>query len=113
MIASMLVSWGLSRRLAGVMAYVLPALAIVLLCWLLWLLIDSREAADDQHNQTIGRTIEREEAQAAVIEQIGAANEAREEARQVIDRGPSPELHALCLRSARTPASCDRYLLPE
>lgn len=109
MIAALLVRWGLSQRVAGVLAYVLPALAFVALCGALWLWIDSREAADDRANQQIGRTVEREQSQAVTIERVEQANEAREEIEQPGAAGDRVR-YEQCLRSARTPGSCVRFL---
>lgn len=67
------------------------------------------ENADDQHNQEIGATVEREAAQAAVIERAEEAQDVREEIRQPGPVGDRVR-YDQCVRSARTPANCVRFL---
>lgn len=77
----------------------------------LWLA--KAEEQDDRRNQELGATVEREEALGETLERTETGNAVREETRRTVDAGASSELHTLCLRTARTPANCDRYLLPE
>lgn len=102
MIAALLVRWGLSQRVAGILAYVLPALAFIVLCGLVWLWIDSREAADDAANVETGRIIEREEALTETITRVEEANDAREDNRTRTD----DQRRSDCLRRSRTPENC-------
>lgn len=88
-LASKLLSYGL-----------LVALAVGL-----WLWFDAREKADDTRNQGIGAAIERETGLQDTIKNVEKANEATE----LIRRDPA-RAYAECLRTARTPALCQRFL---
>jgi hypothetical protein len=67
------------------------------------------EKADDQRNQEIGATVQREGDLRETITRTEKANEAREEIRQV---GPTGNRlrYDQCLRTARTPTNCERFL---
>lgn len=108
----MIFAWLTARGLLGLSKGLWLLLAVLLaigaVAWL-----HAHETADDAANVAIGRTIEREEALTETLERTEAGNAAREETRRVVDAGAGSELYALCLRTARTPANCDRYLLPE
>jgi hypothetical protein len=83
------------------------ALTIGLFVW-----ATKAEKADDRQNQEIGATTERNVALEAAIKNVEAANVVRDEIRAsgpVGDRARYDE----CVRSARTPAKCERYLLPQ
>lgn len=68
------------------------------------------ENLDDQRNQEIGATVEREKNLEKTIERVEEANEVRNEVSAEAAVGRGERLYAQCLRSARTPASCERFL---
>lgn len=70
------------------------------------------EGADDKNNQTIGATVEREAQTREVLERTETGNAAREEVREAIarDGGRSDIVYDQCVRTARTPANCERFL---
>lgn len=72
----------------------------------LWLWIGAREAADDRRNQDIGAAVEREKSATATIKQVEKANAARDEVRNDVGSARYDQ----CLRTARTPALCERFL---
>ena len=77
---------------------------------MLALLISSREEADDRRNREVGRTIEREEATRSVLRNVEEGNAVRTTIERQIDRGTGGELYAVCMRSARAPENCVRFL---
>jgi hypothetical protein len=81
------------------------ALALAALAW--WL--SAAEKADDKANRELGATVERERSLAEAIERTEKANEAREE---ISRAGPVGDKlrYDQCLRSARTPENCRRFL---
>lgn len=101
----MLMAWIGKRALGGIARgwWVLGALAAICALWL-WL--GAREEADDRHNQVIGSTIEREKAASAAIERVEQANAIRNEMVTADSRFDYDQ----CLRTARTPANCERFL---
>lgn len=70
------------------------------------------ERADDRSNQQIGATVERERATTEVLQRTEKANEVREQTTRDLrsDDGRSDVAYRQCLRSARTPANCERLL---
>lgn len=62
--------------------------------------------ASDKRNQDIGATAEREKSSSVVIENAEKANAARDEIRS----NNSGARYDQCLRTARTPANCERFL---
>lgn len=78
--------------------------AIVLLG--LWLWIGAREEADDKANQEIGATAQREGDLREVVKRTEEGNAARNE----INDAGSTAKYDQCVRSARTPANCKRFL---
>lgn len=88
-------SLGLPRWLWGALALVGLSLAHM------WLVHGvTKDAKED------GRTIEREATQTIVLDNVSKANEAREDFRS----GGDPARYAECLRSARNPENCQRFL---
>lgn len=73
---------------------------------ILWL--GAREEADDTHNQAVGAAVEREAVQAETITKVQEANHARDEIASDTDHARYDQ----CVRTARTPANCQRFLLP-
>lgn len=92
--AAKLASWGFLAVIA----------ALLIGAALLWF----DDTVDDAHDEGVkqGVTTERAEAQGKVIENVQTANETRAAAS---DPG-SCVAYRECLRSARTPANCVRYL---
>lgn len=90
----------------------LAGIAGVVLITAVFLWIDAGERADDRANQEVGATIQREGDQAKTIENVGVANDTRAdvEASQKRNNGRNPEFYASCLRSARTPENCKRFM---
>lgn len=70
-----------------------------------WLWFDAREKADDKANQEIGGAVQREADLRETVKNVEKANEAADLVRRDPDRA-----HAECLRTARTPANCQRFL---
>lgn len=103
---------GVSQRVSRALAIVTLVVAVAALLGGLWLWLDSREKADDKANVEIGRTIEREGALTETIERVEKGNAAREE---ISRPGPAGDRlrYDQCLQSARTPANCERYAVPE
>lgn len=86
------------------------ALALLVLALLagLWAYLSARENADDQHNQEVGAELQRATDLAETIDRVETADDTREEMRDPASRARYDQ----CLRSARTPANCER-LLPD
>lgn len=76
----------------------------------LWL--GAREAADDANNQEIGAAVQREADLRETIERTEEGHDARTEIREALGRadGRSRAVYDQCLRTARTPANCERFL---
>lgn len=100
-IIALLVRKGASQRVAKLVAYIGCALLVIALLGALWLWIDSREAADDTHNQDIGAELERAQATAAALDTIERANDAEEN----LARDPDAR-RAGCKLHSRTPENC-------
>jgi hypothetical protein len=77
---------------------------------ILWL--GAREQADDKSNQAVGAAVQREADQAVTIQNVKDANDAREKIKQAGPAGDAVR-YEQCMRSARTPASCARYAVPQ
>ena len=104
----MLFAWLGARGFLGLAKGLWLLGAVVLLIGAVaWL--KSRETADDKANVEIGRAIEREEALTETIERVETANEAREEIGRP-DAAGDRLRYDQCLRTARTPANCERFL---
>lgn len=97
-----------AMRLAkiGLAAIVLLALIGMFLWW------SAAENADDKANQEIGAAIEREGALTETLIRTEQANEARNTIEQDLQRddGRSCAVYRQCLRTARTPGNCERFL---
>lgn len=57
-----------------------------------------------------GKQEQREETLTTIIERTETANEVREAISNEVRAGSGDELYAQCLRTARTPANCQRFL---
>jgi hypothetical protein len=104
MIWSFLTARGALGLAKGLWVLILLA---VLMGAVVWLRAD--ENTDDRRNQELGATVEREKALTETIERTETANEAREEISRPDDAGVRLR-YDQCLRSARTPARCERFL---
>ena len=71
-----------------------------------YLWITKAEEADDRRNQDIGAKVQREGDMRKTIERTEKANEARDDIR----RNRDSSRYDQCLRTARTPANCERLL---
>lgn len=98
--------WTAFLRLPRGWHYVAAGVLAVAALASLWLWLDAREKADDRRNQEIGATVEREKSATATIKQVEKANAARDEVRNDIGSARYDQ----CLRTARTPALCERFL---
>ena len=92
---------GLGPLLSKIASYGLLA-ALVVGAWI-WL--DAREKADDKANQEIGGAVQREADLRETVKNVEKANEAAD----LIRRDPA-RAYTECLRTARTPANCQRFL---
>lgn len=86
------------------------ALLLALLGLFLWW--NAAENADDKANQKIGAAIEREGALTRTLERTEQGNEARDTITRDLETndGRSCAVYNQCLRTARTPANCERFL---
>lgn len=96
-------------KMLGLPRWVWVAGVVVLIVagGLLWAKL--AEDADDRRNQELGATVEREKALTETVEKVEQANEAREEIGRA---GPAGDRlrYERCLRSARNPENCKRFL---
>lgn len=81
-------------------------LAAVIALFAGWQLLKAIERADDKRNQEIGAAVQREGDLRETIKRVEEANEAREEVRNPAGSARYDE----CLRTARTPENCVRFL---
>lgn len=70
-----------------------------------WIWFDAREKADDKANQEIGGAVQREADLRETVKNVEKANEAAD----LVRRDPA-RAYAECVRTARTPANCQRFL---
>lgn len=105
-IISLLARWGLPESIRRPLAYAGSALAAFALLWALWAILAAREEADDKANREAGAAVQREADLRETMERVETANATRDEVR---DRGSRARFDQ-CLRSARTPANCERFL---
>ena len=82
------------------------AVAVLGAVW--WL--QAREKADDKANQEIGAAVQREGDLQETIKRTEQGNETRDQVRHDLNAGGSRELYDQCVRTARTPANCVRFL---
>jgi hypothetical protein len=99
----LLKSFGLPRYLWAVLAV---GALVALVLWL-----RASENADDKANQEVGAAVQREGDLQRTLERVETGNATREEIIREVDRGNGDVLYAQCLRTARTPANCERFLL--
>jgi len=86
--------------------WVLITLAAIVGAYI-WL--TARENADDEANQNIGAAIQRESDLTETLNRTEQAHAAREEIRAPGNAGDRAR-YDQCVRSARTPANCQRYM---
>lgn len=85
-------------------AWIALAVLIVMFSGWLWFkdaISDAREA---------GAQVQREESLTTTIERTEQANETREVIQSQVRDGAGSDLYAQCVRTARTPANCERFL---
>ena len=104
----MIMAW-LGGKFLGLPRGLLVLLGLLLLLAGLCIYIVKSEEADDRANQEIGATVEREKALSETVKRVEEANVAREEINRNDDAGAQLRYNQ-CLRSARTPANCERFL---
>lgn len=98
----MIAAW-LGTKALGLHRWIwLLALLAAIAGGILWL--QAREEADDTANQEIGAKVQREGDLRKTIERAETANEARDD----ISRNRDNARYDQCLRTARTPANCER-----
>lgn len=98
-------TWLMSKALFGLKNYIWVLIAAGLIgALILW--FNHAESVDDKTNQEIGATIEREKQLETTVTRTLEGNQAREEIRNDI----GDARYAQCLRTARTPANCQRFL---
>lgn len=85
----------------------LAGAAVVLVGAVAWL--NAREKADDRANQELGATVQRETDLRETIQRTETANEVRDEMARPGAAGDRLR-YDQCLRTARTPANCERFL---
>lgn len=102
-----LIAWKTAPQWVRTMALGVLFLVLILICMLAlsrWV-DDVRLDAVEQ-----GQIKEREAATGIIIKKVEEANDAKQEIQAELNTGYGNELHAQCLRSARTPANCKRFL---
>lgn len=99
----------LALKFLGLARWAWLLIVLAALAGAIWWL-NAAEKADDKANQEIGATVEREKALTETIKRTEQGNEAREEIKRDVDRGGGTVLYEQCLRTARTPANCERFL---
>ena len=100
-----LAAWAAFRALPRGWHYLAAAIAALGLLWALWAYLAHREEADDRNNQAIGAERQRAENMAETIDRVEQANEARDDI-----RSSDHARYDQCVRTARTPANCERFL---
>jgi hypothetical protein len=86
-------------------------LAVVVAATALGLWLRASERADDQANREIGAAEQRQADLTATLERTEEAHAARAEIRDATqDGGRSSARYDQCLRTARTPENCQRFL---
>jgi membrane protein implicated in regulation of membrane protease activity len=101
LLAPLFLRLGVSQRVSKALAILTVILGVAALLGALWLWIDAREKADDQRNQEIGATVQREGALTKTVERVEKANEAAAK----VERDPVARRDG-CLRHSRTPENC-------
>lgn len=103
---SIFARWGVSERLRRPLAWLVAAMVLIALLWTLGAIFAARESADDTNNQQIGAAVQREGDLHETIKRVEKADEILDQV-----RAPGSRLrYDECLRSARTPANCQRFL---
>jgi type VI protein secretion system component VasF len=98
------------KRLPWQVWAALGALVLIITLWG-WHRSSVNSAASDGIQQ--GRQEQREETLETIIKRTEQANDARQEIEREIRIGNGDNLYRNCLRTARTPAHCERFLLGE
>lgn len=106
----MVFHWLGAKALFGLARWVWLAITLAaLVAGILWL--QAREEADDEANQEIGAQIQREGDLRETIKRTEQGNEARTEIENgVVRSGGDRAVYDQCVRTARTPANCERFL---
>lgn len=101
----MIYAW-LAKRSLGLARGLWVVIAIVALIggWTWW------RSSEAEKNREAGALNERNTQLERTITRAGTAKETRDAIERDIDAGGSDELYAQCMRSARTPANCQRFL---
>lgn len=102
----------LALKFLGLARWAWLLIVVAAVAGLIWWL-NAAEKADDKANQDIGAAVQREGDLRETIERTEQGNEARTEIEADVSRGGGSVLYEQCLRTARTPANCERFLLPE
>lgn len=101
----MIFAWLTAKAFLGLSKGVWLLAAVALLAGgVIWL--RASENADDNANQQIGATVQREGDLRTTLERTKDANQARDDVRTDVDGARYDQ----CLRTARTPANCKRFL---
>lgn len=98
----------LALKFLGLARWAWLLIALAALVGAVWWL-NAAEEADDRANQEIGARKQREGDLRETIERTEQGNEAREQMREAIRTG-DPAAYDQCVRTARTPANCVRFL---
>lgn len=107
----MILQWLGAKALFGLARGVWVAIAVAALgAGVLWL--NAREKADDEANQEIGATVQREGDLRETLDRTEQGNEARTEIEEGLrsDGSRDRAVYDQCVRTARTPANCERYV---
>ena len=107
----MIAHWLGAKALFGLARWAWLLIAAALLgAAVLWL--NAREKADDQANQNIGAAVQREGDLRETIKRTEQGNAARTEIEEGVrrDDGRDAAVYDQCVRTARTPANCERFL---
>lgn len=108
---SKIISWLGGKALFGLYGWMWAGIAVAALTGgILWL--QARENADDKANQEIGAGLQRESDLRKTLQRTEQGNDARSEIEQDLETndGFSCTVYNQCLRTARTPSNCKRFL---
>jgi hypothetical protein len=104
----MIMAW-LLKSTFGVPRWLLVGGVILLTLIVALVYLKRAENLDDAQNQEIGAAVEREKVLEETVNRVEKANDVREEISRNDDAGAQLR-YDQCLRSARTPANCQRFL---
>ena len=89
---------------------VYAALGAILAALAVWAWHNSQVDEAATEGRKAGATHQREETLTTIIERTEQANETRQEIQSEVRAGNGDALYRQCLRTARTPANCERFL---